>query len=271
MFTTIINDCRDDNAKSRQESRIGSLLQTSISFIGVDSDIEAGMQLVDILDATYGKEGLILVNVAPRGNETKKWENGTPFAYFWFKDTLIVSSIDGFALSGIKALNLIEKVQLLDIHQAVDAMFTAGFIAQEEAWRIPFSQFRSFDFTPRIGAFLSKKNQVPSLDYPLSEVKDLPAAIWNIDNFGNAKTTLPFTEDLQEGIKIKTRFGELPFFRHLRDVPDGVTALVKGSSGLKHTRFLEILTQRRNFAKTTGAKIGDDVYTETSHFRQATE
>lgn len=271
MFTTIINDCRDDNAKSRQESRVGSLLQTSISFIGVNSDIEAGMQLVDILDATYGKEGLILVNVAPRGNETKRWENGTPFAYFWFKDTLIVSSIDGFTLSGIKSLNLIEKVQLLDIHQAVDAMFTAGFISQEEAWRIPLSQFRSFDFTPRIGAFLSQKKQVSSTDYSLSEVKDLPAAVWHIDNFGNAKTTLPFSDELKEGESVKTRFGEMPFFEHLRDVPDGVTALVKGSSGLKSTRFLEILTQRKNFAKTSGVKIGDDIYTETSHFQQATE
>jgi len=271
MFTTIINDCRDDNAKSRQESRVGSLLETSISFIGVNSDIEASMHLVDILDATYGKKGLILVNVAPRGGAAKKWENGTPFAYFWFKDTLVVSSIDGFTLSGIKALNLIEKVQLLDIHTAVDAMFTAGFISQEEAWRIPFSQFRSFDFTPRIGAFLSQIKQVPNTDYPLSEVKDLPAAIWHIDNFGNAKTTIPYTENVKEGGKINTRFGEVSFYEHLRDVPDGETALVKGSSGLKNNRFLEILTQRRNFAKISSAKIGDDIYTETSHFHQATE
>ena len=271
MFTTIINDCKDDNAKSRQESRIGSLISTAISFIGVDSDIEAGMQLIDILDATYGREGLILVNVAPRGNESKKWENGTPFAYFWFKETLVISSVDGFTLSAVKALNLIEKVQLLDIHQAVEAMFTAGFISQEEARRIPFSQFRSFDFTPRVGAFLINKNQVPSTDYFLKEVSDLPAAIWHIDNFGNAKTTLISNNNLQEHTKTQTHFGELPFFKHLRDIPDNTTALVQGSSGLKNTRFLEIITQRKNFAKSANAKIGDDIFSDKSYFRQATE
>ena len=53
MFTTFINDCKDDNARARQTSRVGSLLKTNLSFIGVDSDLEAGMQLIDIIDAIH--------------------------------------------------------------------------------------------------------------------------------------------------------------------------------------------------------------------------
>ena len=270
MFTTFINDCKDDNARARQTSRVGSLLKTNLSFIGVDSDLEAGMQLIDILDATEGKEGLVLVNVAPRGQDTKHYENGTPFAYAWYKETLIISSIDGYALSALKKLNLVKEIRLLDIHLASETMQKAGFITETAAERIPLSQFRSFDFTPRVGIFMIQGNHLPSTEYDLGQIPALPPAIWGIDNFGNCKTTL-LPSEIDTSHPISTRFGNLTFYTRLHDVPDGETALVKGSSGIDDFRFLEILMQRRNFAKNSGAKIGDDIYSEQSYFKRATE
>jgi len=270
MFTLIINDCRDDNARARQTSRVGSLINTSLSFIGVDSDLEAGMQLIDALDATAGREGLILVNVAPRGGHTTKWENGTPFAYFWYKKTLTISSVDGFVLSAIKKLRLATEVNLLDIHDATKAMLDADFIDEAEASRIPFSQFRSFDFIPRAGVFMMQGNNLPSTTYNFNDIPDLPKAIWNIDNFGNCKTTLTL-DDIKNTEKTTTSYGELPYYEKLRDVPDGDTVLIRGSSGINDTRFIEAVAQRKNFANIHNAKIGDDIFSEKSYFRKATE
>lgn len=269
MFTTIINDCRDDNARARQESRLASLLGTPLSFVGVQSDLEAGVQLIDILDATEGRPGLILVNVAPRGGHTTKWENGTPFAYFRYHNTLIVSSVDGYALSGVKKFGLTSSVQLLDTHSAATAMAAAGFVTDAAAARIPTTQFRSFDFTPRVGAFLFDGGEVPTEEYSLGQVPDLPAAVWHIDNFGNCKTTLT-AADLAGKNELATRFGNLPHVGKLRDLPDGHHALVSGSSGLDDTRFLELMAQRQSFAKHHDVHIGDDVYVNKSHFVTAT-
>ena len=270
MFTTFINDCKDDNARARQTSRVGSLLQTNLSFIGVDSDLEAGMQLIDILDATNGREGMILVNVAPRGGHTRKWENGTPFAYFWYKQTLVISSIDGYALSAIKKLALTEKIRVLDTRLVTTTMREEGFITDNEAERIVTSQFRSFDFTPRVGVFMMKGNHIPSEELNFDDIPTLPPAIWNIDNFGNCKTTLTLN-DLTENKVINTRYGALLYFAQIRNVPDGEPALVKGSSGIDDIRFIEVLMQRKDFAKIYNAKIGDDIFQKQSYFRKATD
>jgi S-adenosyl-l-methionine hydroxide adenosyltransferase len=268
MFTTIINDCTDDNARGRIESRVTSLISTSISFIGVMSDIEASMQLVDVLDATEGRPGLILVNVAPRGGHSREWENGTPFGYFWYHDTLIIASVEGFTLSAVKALGLMTELSLLDTRTAAEAMRAAGFITEGAAKRIPTSQFRSFDFIPRAGAYLLDGNVLPSEPYDLGNIADLPKAIWHIDNFGNCKTTLT-KFDIKPGETI-TRFGDLPFHTQLRDVPDATAALIEGSSGSEDTRFVELVIQQGNFARVYNAHIGDDVFSDKSYFRKAT-
>ncbi len=268
MFTTIINDCKDDNARARQESRVGSLVETSLSFVGVESDLEASMQLVDVLDATEGRPGLVLVNVAPRGGSARHWENGTPFGYFWYKETLVVASVDGYVLSGVKMLGLLDKISLLDTHTAAKAMLEADFIFDIAAEQIPYTQFRSFDFLPRVGVFLLKGEDLPREDYSLDNIINLPKAIWHIDNFGNCKTTLT-KHDITPGVTM-TRFGDLSFHAQLRDVPDQTPALVQGSSGLADKRFMELVIQRGNFAKVHNALIGDDVFTAESYFRKAT-
>ncbi len=269
MFTTIINDCKDDNACGRQESRLASLLDTSLSFIGVESDLEASMQLVDVLDATEGRQGLVLVNVAPRGGHTTKWENGTPFGYFYYGQTLVLASVDGYTLSAVKHLGLMTELVLLDTHTSAEAMLTAGFISELAAKQIPTTQFRSFDFLPRAGAFILKGNALPTTPHDLSLIPELPKAIWHIDNFGNCKTTLT-TEDVRLDDITSTRFGELPYFEQLRNVPDGAHALVHGSSGINDTRFIELMAQCSNFARIHNAKIGDGVFIEESYFRKAT-
>jgi len=269
MFTTIINDCRDDNARARQTSRIAALLGGNVSFIGVQSDIEASMQLIDILDATEGKRGLVLVNVAPRGGHTTKWENGTPFAYFWYKETLIVSSVDGYVLSAIKKLGLTDTISLVDTHTAAEAMLEQGFISEIAAKQIPTTQFRSFDFTPRVGAFLLHGHKLPTANYEMNAIPDLPAAIWHIDNFGNCKTTLTIA-DINPAEEITNRFETVNFIKQLRNVPDSKPALVQGSSGISDTRFLELVIQRRNFATHHNVQIGDAIFSEESYFTTAT-
>lgn len=269
MFTTIINDCKDDNARGRQESRLASLLPTSLSFIGVESDLEAGMQLIDVLDATEGREGLVLLNVAPRGGHTTKWENGTPFGYFYYGETLVLASVDGYTLSAVKQLGILTELSLLDTHTASAAMLSAGFISETAAKQIPTTQFRSFDFTPRAGAYIMLGNDLPTTPHDLSLIPVLPKAIWHIDNFGNCKTTL--TKDgINLGGNTITRFGELPYFEQLRNIPDGAHALVHGSSGLKDTRFIELMAQRSSFARIHQANIGDGVFAQESYFRKAT-
>jgi hypothetical protein len=269
MFTTIINDCKDDNARGRQESRIASLIETGLSFIGVESDLEASMQLIDVLDATEGRKGLVLVNVAPRGGHTTKWENGTPFGFFWYKETLVVASVDGYVLSAVKKLGLLKSFSLLDTHTSADAMLKAGFIDEIAANQIPTTQFRSFDFIPRAGVFMALGNELPYTDYSLDNIPDLPKAIWHIDNFGNCKTTL-MTEDINQSGTTETHFGTLPYFEQLRNVPDGATGLVHGSSGINDTRFIELMAQRTSFARNHGVKIGDDIFSAQSYFRKAT-
>ncbi len=264
MFITIINDCRDDNARSRQESRVASLTGITPSFIGVDSDIEAGMQLIDTLDATEGRDGLILVNVAPRGGHTKKWENGTPFAYLKYKDTLIISTIDGFVLSGIKQFTDTATVNLLNIHDSTTIMQKAGFVEADAVTNIPDSQFRSFDFTPRAGVFLMQGNELPSKPYSIEHIPTLPSAVWHIDNFGNCKTTLT-PETLSSNKLTETRFGVYQYIPQLKDLQDNSSALIRGSSGLGKIRLLEFATQRGNFATIHNVTIGDDIFEKNHH------
>lgn len=99
MHITIINDCRDDNARGRQQARIQTLFGKSATFIDVQNDIEAGSNLIDILDATQKTHGIVLLNVAPRNGKAKQWENGTPFGFTRHKDTWIVGTIDGYIFS----------------------------------------------------------------------------------------------------------------------------------------------------------------------------
>ena len=100
MFVSIINDCNDENAMNRQASRAASFFNSAVSTLGVSDfgtegsgELEAAGNLIDTLDACEGREGVILVNVANRHGKGKKWPNGTPFCYFYYKKMAIVSHL----------------------------------------------------------------------------------------------------------------------------------------------------------------------------------
>ncbi len=263
MFAAIITDCKDDNALGRSQVRLSQYVSCPITTVGVngwDADLEAAGNLIDLLDASEGKPGVILVNVAPRHKSGKKWPNGTPFAYFHYKETLVVISIDGQTLSLVKKFNLVNHVNLMDIPTVLKSLQERGVVSAELVDHIMHTQFRSFEFLPRVAGWLLDGLEIPSEKYTLDQVEDAPNAVWWIDNFGNIKTTLlDFDVDFKAGNSIKTTVGELICYNRLKDVPDHQPALIIGSSGLGEKRFLEIVVQgisaEKHFSITSGQEV----------------
>jgi hypothetical protein len=241
MFITIINDCRDSNAVGRQATRVHALFGTAPTFVGVGSDIEAAGNLVDVLAAGEGEEGIVLVNVAPRNGEARKWGNGTPFGWFRYRKTLVVSSIDGLTLSLIRKLRLAERVHVL-------------------AEAIPATQFRSYEYLPKAAKRLWDGETIPHRQLPIDELQEALPAVWFVDNFGNCKTTVLAGEaETAEAPSVAIGGEVIPRFRALKDVPDAASALIVGSSGLGARRFLEIVVQGGNAARRFGLRSGDRV------------
>lgn len=262
MQITIINDCQDQNAKLRQVTRAGSYFKNvSVNCFGVSSDLEAAGFLLDAIDAFEGREGIILANVAPRNGIAHKWKNGTPFGYFWYKKTLVVTTIDGLILSLAKKYGVIEKLYVLEIKEVMQAV-KKNELSDEVKNRIISSQFRSYDFLPRAAYWIKKKIKLPQTEFDLNLIPDPPKKIWFTDNFGNVKTTLD-SASVGERKKITARINnneiELNFYKCLRDLKDGETGLVRGSSGVFEHRFLEIMTQGKNTAQSLNIKTGDDI------------
>jgi hypothetical protein len=254
MFVTVITDCRDGNAKVRQETRYAMLFPgANVSFAGVTSDIEAAGCLIDVLDAAGDAEGVIAVNVAPRHGRAKKWTNGTPFGYLWVGKVLIVCTIDGETLSLLKKFGLADAVEVTDIRTV---MAFAGYPADivEHAAQ---TQFRSFDYLPRLAHVVwqhKEKDDVPSERLPFAKIPDAPAGVWWIDSFGNCKTTLlPDDIDFEVGAQKEIVLNKLAIhatcYRQLREVPDYQTGLIVGSSGYGDRRFIELVVQGSSAAE----------------------
>lgn len=243
MQVTIISDCHDDNVVGRQKVRAGHLFGETPIFVGVDSEIEAAGNMIDILDAFDGTEGVILANVAPRDHAQAKKHNGTPFGYFWFGTILVVSTIDGLVLSLVKKMGVSDHVFVLDTKKATEEMIRAGFLPKQLQSHITNSQFRSFDFLPRIAAYIWQTKKEIGEKIPLSEISDAPRAVWHVDNFGNCKTTLLKQEIHIENNEVQIAFAKLPFFDRLKDVPKDEAAVIVGSSGFGQQRFLEVVVQ----------------------------
>jgi hypothetical protein len=259
MFITIINDCKDANAVARQETRTESILGKPVSFLGVNSDIEAAGNLIDVLDAGEGKKGVVLVNVAPRNGAAHKWKNGTPFGYFWYKKTLVVSSIDGYVLSLIKKLEIAEGIEVFDIPTVLKSLVEKGVIDDKLSKRVAETQFRSFEFVPRAAGWLIEGIELPSETWSLESVPDIEHVVWWIDNFGNIKTTLTRSElEVTDGMA-RVLNTTLPFYEHLAEVKDGESACVLGSSGIEENRFVEIVAQGKPADGLFNVSTGDKV------------
>ena len=259
MFVTIINDCTDGNTMGRQATRIATLFpHVAINMVGINNyvEIEAAGNLVDMLDASNGEEGVILVNSAPR--HKKKWPNGTPFAYFRHGKTLVVTTIDGYCLSLVKKLGLVKEIMLTDVATVAYAMHEEGHIDKTLADQIATTQFRSYDYMPRLARWVEDGFVVPHEVYSVENVADVPQSVWLIDNFGNAKTTiLPEEIGFKPGKKIKTKIGEFTCQTQMRDVAVGDSALIVGSSGIKDKRFVELIVLGGRAGEVYRLKPGD--------------
>ncbi len=267
MFVTIITDCIDSNAFGRQMTRAASLFGFPPVPVAITpefdlpSDIEAGGHLIDMLDASRGRPGIILVNKAPRSGKAKKWKNGTPFGYFWYDKTLVVSSVDGYALSLIKKLRITDTIHVFDIPTVADFAKDHSLMDRFDADYLVTTQFRSFEFVPHVAKWVYDGHIVPTESLLISEIPDCPPAVFFADNFGNLKTTV-FPEEIgfEAGKVIALKgFGEIMCYDRLKDLPNGETGLIIGSSGLKDKRFLEIMSQGMSAKDQFKAKIGTPI------------
>jgi len=264
MFVTIINDCNSQNDFGRQATRIFRLfgripvITVSIDFGGTYA---ASGNLMDMLDASDGQIGAILVNAAPRHGMGKKWPNGTPFGYFYYKDTLVISTIDGYCLSLVKKLGLIKSLYLTDVPTVAEEMIKKKLLDPRLRGIIVKSQFRSFDYMPRLAKWLTDKVNVPHKKYSLDNIIDIPKAVWLVDGFGNCKTTILPHEVKHAPKKIlKTKIGNLICYDRLKDVPDGKPGLIIGSSGFGLKRFLEVVVQGKSAAEKFKLKAGSKLF-----------
>lgn len=246
----------------RQITRLATLFPGAVvSSVGINNykEIEAAGNLIDMLDAGNGEEGIILVNAAPR--HKKNWPNGTPFAYFWYKKTLVVTTIDGYCLSLVKKFQLADSIKLTEVSIVVDAMIKKGLLEENQRDDIVKSQFRSYEYTPRLAKWIKDGLEIPSTDYSMEKIPDVPAMVWWVDNFSDVKTTiLPEEVDFQPGKVIKTKYGEFPCFSQMRDVPVGQKALTIGSSGIGKRRMLEIIILGERAGDTFNLESGSEIF-----------
>ncbi len=263
-----ISDCRDDNTRGRLQARVATLFHDShITFVGVHDDIEAAINLVDMIDAYDGAPGVILANVARREGHAKKWPNGTPFGHFRIGELDIFTTIDGYILSLVqKLLDHDITVDIYDIPSVVPHMQGLDAETQE---RIIHTQFRSFDYLPRLAAHIMAGEKLPKTD-TFTQVPLIPNAVCWVDSFGNLKTNiLPEEVGFEVGKSVVVRVSankqlRLPCYNRLKDIPDNTVAFTIGSSGMNQKRFLEIMQQGKSAAYSLGMGSGTLIeYVET--------
>ncbi len=261
---TYISDCRDDNTKGRLKSRVSTYFPGSnVIFVGVRDDVEAAINLIDMIDAYEGRPGVILLNVAPRNGEAmQKWPNGTPFGWLKIgKNIDLFTTIDGVSLSLLeKMTGVTPVVKVYDIPKTVPQMGLEDSVQK----RIIHTQFRSFDYLPRLAAALVSGQELKVTEEYNSIPIMKPMIAWE-DSFGNLKTNLlPEEIGFEIGREIVLRVEghkqfRLPCYDRLKDIPDGYVALTIGSSGVKNKRFIEIMMQGDSAAHSLGITSGTEI------------
>ena len=217
--------------------------------------------LVDVLDASNGSPGFVFVNIAPRNGEaSEKWENGSPFGYLRYGDTRILATVDGYTLTLVRDILGLDWCTIFNIPEVVNIGVQQGFISKPSARDIPLSQFRSFDFLPRLAQLIVHEVALPTTQYSLCGAPSAFGRIWLLDNFGNAKTTLrPDQVDFNPGEKVLLAMGEVRCYCGLRQVSNGEPGLIIGSSGLEGQRFLELVIQGGSAARHFNLEVGSIV------------
>ncbi|MEI6690991.1 MAG: SAM hydroxide adenosyltransferase [bacterium] len=249
---------------NRQVVRAATLfpgVQISPVAVGNYADLEASGVLIDTLDAAMGKPGIIFANVAPRHGKAKKWENGTPFGHIQIGETHIFTTVDGFTLSLISKYGLADSIEVYDLPTVIKSQIKNGKLEKNLESDIINTQFRSYEFLPRVAKWCLDGDKLPFEKHALSDFLSSPIAIWYIDNFGNCKTTAWSTDFTHvPGTKVKTKWGEVKCYARLKDVPNGETGLIIGSSGLGDRRFIELVVQGHSAAAHFGAQVGDSLF-----------
>lgn len=261
---TYITDCRDANTVGRLTSRVATYFPSSnVTLVGVENDVDAAINLVDMVDAFEGRPGIVLMNVARRegGERKKKWPNGTPFGWVKIDNIDLFTTIDGYVLSLLEEMLGIDiEVKIYDIPSTVPKMGLDPKVQD----RIIHTQFRSFDYLPRLAAALACGQELEPTEL-FTDVPQMPKQVCWVDSFGNLKTNL-LPEDIQfeEGKEVVIRTGghkqfRLPCYYRLKDIPDGYIAFTIGSSGIKDKRFIEIMQQGESAAHALDLKVGDPI------------
>jgi len=258
MLITIINDCRDENAKGRQVARVGTLFNTTPNFIGVLDDTELAGNILDTLDAYGDAFAIVLANVAPRGKTSGRLGNGSHFGFFKFRNSYVLSTIGGYELSLAKKVGILNKIKLIDFKLTTSLFIEHNLSDLGEVGNLQKTQFRSFEFLPKAGFLLSKLSDLPGETIAAEDIKNAQNSIWLIDNFGNLKTTiLPEEIGFTVGRSYSVFDKNLIAYERLKDVPEGKTGLIIGSSGLEGKHFLEIVVAGGSAGNFFQVKVGE--------------
>lgn len=247
--SVVITDCHCANAVLRQfmvwQNFAGTAPPAVISITG---DIDGAGMLVDALVEARREPWVIFCQSSPRDTSSADSDNGSPFAYFWYENTLVIASVAGRMLSLAKELGFIDRgssVQVMDVSEVVDHMvYELKMFDGVEGRQIKHSQFRSLKFAPQAVGWILGNIKFPTTELPLAKIPDFGKRIWWIDNFGNCKTSLRDNHvHWFEGRILRTSLGDFPCIKELRAVPEGESAAVMGSSGIEGQEFIELVVQ----------------------------
>ncbi len=216
----------------------GYLKQPSLlkmSFVSsTSSTINTGFlaNQIQLTEVKYGKplETVVFVNTDPRISDQEEKRSGSQF--------IIVRLLSGLYVCGPNAGNSFSMIK-----KYVENVFNYSSLEEN-------TQFRSRDTYARICSYLVDQLE-DDLDLEEQHSNIIPTLdnyyIGHIDNFGNIKTTIPysylkgkyeFNDEIQITINKTTK--KIPFVKGLFLSVKGKLSIYPGSSGEKNDPFMEI-------------------------------
>lgn len=263
MFVTIINDCNDPNESARQLTRANVLFNCPANSLrlGVYSDIQSAGNLIDVLDASEGQKGVVIVNVAPRFGTAKRWSNGVPFGYFKYKETIVVMTLNPEIQKVLGKLKITHEINVTEISEVIDTLIEKDLVQEVKRQYVIDTQFRSLEYAPKLAKLILDEVEIPHHKIKLGGGQSIDnGKVWFIDSFGNCKTTL-LEEDLliDRSGYVQTIWGKIKFYKRLKDVQNDDLGIYIGSSGIGLNRFVEITIQGGNASAGIGINVGDEI------------
>jgi hypothetical protein len=90
----------------------------------------------------------------------------------------------------IKHCGISDHITIRDIPTVMQRCCEHGLCDQTLADHIIATQFRSFEFLPRVAQWVWDGHDIPATKKTLDYVPDAGTKVWFIDIFGNCKTTI---------------------------------------------------------------------------------